>query len=183
MAAALHFAFFVAILWGKIKNLCNEKRSMNSKVPRNICKVTGESRRRRGVTTYISQVATYVKVSKSQKIFLFSFHLQKRKININLQQVILWKTTLYLIFSNTYTYVFANGNDNPIFKPKPKNHSVDNNMFQVHRKFFNLKFWKEWVKTKDSFWDLAFFMQSMLHFQAWAVTKFWHLCQLRAAAL
>ena len=89
-AAALHFAFFVSILWGKIKNLCNEKRSMNSKVPRNICKVTGESRRRRGVTTYnISQVATYVKVSKSQKIFLFSFHLQKRKININLLQVIL----------------------------------------------------------------------------------------------
>ena len=122
-------------------------------------------------------------MSKSQKIFLFSFHLQKRKININLLQVILWKTTLYLIFSNTYTYVFANGNDNPIFKPKPKNHSVDNNMFQVHRKFFNLKFWKEWVKTKDSFWDLAFFMQSMLHFPAWAVTKFWHLCQLRAASL
>ena len=89
-----------------------------------------------------------------------------------------------LIYSNnTYTYVFANGNDNPIFKPKPKNHSVDNNMFQVHRKFFNLKFWKEWVKTKDSFWDLASFMQSMLHFPAWAVTKFWHLCQLRAASL
>ena len=50
----------------------------------------------------------------------------------------------FLIYSNTYTYVFAKGNDNPIFKPKPNNYSVDNNMFvidlhhKVHGEFFNL---------------------------------------------
>ena len=45
------------------------------------------------------------------------------------------------------TYIFAKGNDNNIFKPKPKNHSVDNNMLvislhhnghKVHGQFFNL---------------------------------------------
>ena len=40
--------------------------------------------------------------------------------------------------------MFAKGNDNPIIKPKTKNHSVDNNMLvielhhKVHGQFFNL---------------------------------------------
>ena len=40
--------------------------------------------------------------------------------------------------------MFAQGNDNSIFKPKPKNHLVDNNMLviglyhRVHGQFFNL---------------------------------------------
>ena len=48
----------------------------------------------------------------------------------------------FVIHSNTY--MFAKGNDNPIFKPKPKNNFFDNNMLviglhhKVHGQFFNL---------------------------------------------